>query len=144
MKKGLLITLLAAGAVTFAGCIHKVCCFHSNPEKIIRKIVKHMDRKLTLTSVQQESLTDALRVLMNEHKAMKVKHSAFKDKFHEQFISEDFNSELVKNEFNEELIQPGLINLSTALKDLHRTLSPDQRRELVRLFEKRHRCFRHN
>ncbi len=143
MKKAILLPLLAVGSVvSFVGHkFHKAHCCSGSPDKHIRHIVNHLDKKLQLTPSQQESVTIALRTLWDGHQELKADTFNFKSELHSQFSGEVLDVEALQVQASETLISPVLSQVSSALEELHKTLSTAQRVELIRLIEKKHGRF---
>jgi uncharacterized protein (DUF305 family) len=138
MKKPILF-VVAAGAVSFiGGAFHKLHRCHCKSGWMIDHVVNHMDRKLHLTSAQKEIVRDAATVLFNEHKALKDQKQGLAKSFSELFLQESFKSDSVVESIEQKLVAPGLLQVEKALETVHKTLSPEQRREFIRQMEKHH------
>lgn len=145
MKKGFLLTVAAVGAAVFVGKkvkkIHE--CF-ANPETRVDCIVSHMDKKLSLTLAQQETIKSALRTFFAEHKSLKGEKKALKEKIHTAFRSDTFEAEEFATEVKEQMCTPFLGQVGNVFTELHAALSPQQRDELMTLMEKKHGCCSHS
>jgi len=146
MKK--ILTILATGVVSLVGLKAfkhhhggfqgKSCCGGKK-----KMILKYLDWKLRLTDAQNEKISVIIDDVMASHGSKKETKKAILSQFSELFLSESFVSESIQKQAIEQMATPCITEAGAVLEQIHAILSPEQRREVVRLIEKHHRCCGH-
>jgi len=110
------------------------CC---NKKKMI---IKFLDWKLRLTKSQKEKIEVIVDQIMEAHEAQRESKKAVMNQFSELFLLDRFESEIVQKQILETMVTPCVVGAGSVLEQIHGILSPEQRREAVRLLEKHHGC----
>lgn len=143
MKKSFLLGMVT-GAVSLVGVVvlKKRGCCSSHSHRCCSKskmIVKYLDWKLRLTESQKVKIQLIVDEIMQSHGEKKEAQKALINQFSELFLSDKFESESIQKKAIE-LTTPCIENAGSVMEQIHLVLSPEQRRELVRLIEKHHGC----
>lgn len=138
MKKAFVSGFLTGIVSVIGGVMYKIHSFHKHPVRITNHIVNHLDKKLRLTAAQRDDVKAIVEKVVEQKKELKEKKREIHRSFSELFLSESFESDSIVATVKEELGAPALDHIGKALEELHGVLAPEQRRELIRLMEKRH------